>query len=345
MQVPSLPLSFETWCTRLRKAPNYARRDFRTSSGSTTVDHKYVPKSIHYWSEFPQYVAAWKQDMLACGLGEAFPHLALEETQYYTMGFVPRQIIGCEPSTSTSLHLDFFGMINDFNLSFYSLLEPGLPQLANQSTEVITHYRVANFGVVGRPDFIITDGSDAMRKVGFGEIKTQWVLRIDAIHRFFQRLPMEDFGRDYIAARFDGDEDANTLEARINVAKAITQLYHDLIRDNLTIGFLATCQRIIYCFIPPSDRTQIQIFVCPIYREERPWRPNMPETLHFTAQVGLATLAWLSKRFYSAPQWHPDNLKVWGNSIYAICSYTRRILAAATSACRKQRLYLPTLRI
>jgi hypothetical protein len=315
MQAPSLPVSFETWSSRLRRAPRYSRQEFRTSSGSTTVDHKFVPKSVHYWSDFPQFVAAWKEDMLACGVGEAFTHLAREDTQYYTTGHLPRQVIGCEQSTHTSLHLDFFGMVNDFNLSFYSLLEPELPPLASQATEVFTPYRVASFGVVGRPDIIITDGSDTMRKVGFGEIKTQWVLRTDAIHRFFQLLPMENFGSDYIGAEFEGDQDANTLESRINVAKAITQLYHDLIRDNLTTGFLATCQRIIYCFIPPNDRSQIQVFACPIYREERPWRSNMPETLHFTAQVGLATLAWLSRRFYSAPQWHPNNLKIWGTPI------------------------------
>lgn len=141
-----------------------------------------------HWSEFPRHVVAWKEDMLARRLGHSFQHFAREETQYYTTCFVPRQVISCKTSTVTSLHVDFFGMVNDFNLSFSHLLEPNLGTVGD-SAEVYTRYRVAGMGIFGQPDIIITDGTDSMTKVGFGEIKTPWVIRPDAIQDFSSDSP------------------------------------------------------------------------------------------------------------------------------------------------------------
>lgn len=209
--------------------------------------------------------------------------------------------------------MDYFNMINDFNLSFYQLFESSLPPLTRQSTEVFTQPRVACMRLLGNPDVIITDGTDSMEKVGCGEIKTPWVLRPDAIQDLFQRIPFDNFGRDYIAPE-SLFEPFDSREAKVNLGKAITQLYHDLLSDSLTLGFLATTDRIIYCFIPPENRSHLEVFMNPIFRQERMWNQHMPEERRFTAQVGLATLAWLGKRFYATPRLVPDGLKIYGIS-------------------------------
>ena len=93
-----------------------------------------------------------------------------------------------------------------------------------------------------------------------------------------------------------------------------------MITDGLSIGFLATSDTITYCCIPPEDRTCLKICSHRIFRGECPWETRPQQ---FSVQVGLATLAWIAKRQYSAMHPRPRGLKVWGTLTFDV-TYDRR---------------------
>jgi hypothetical protein len=104
------------------------------------------------------------------------------------------------------------------------------------------------------------------------------------------------------------------------MGKAIVQTYSDMITDGRTVGFLATTDRIVYCYIPPENRTHMSIYVNTCYREERGWGPVQftVAARRWSPQVGLATLAWLARTYYANYQPKPDGLKVW---CICLCSF------------------------
>jgi hypothetical protein len=195
----------------------------------------------------------------------------------------------------------FYDMVNHFHLDYHQFLEPGTPPPL-PSTQVYS-LPVAALGVISNPDVVITNGQPEMTKVGFGEVKPSWVVTRNKISEFMGRLPFTNFGEQFIAV--PGQEQETLM-----VGRALTQIYSDLITDGLSVGFLATTEAVIYCFIPPEDRTCVNIFFHRIYRVERPWEF---EPHRFTVQVGLATLAWIAKTRYSAIYLRPYRPKVWGN--------------------------------
>jgi hypothetical protein len=93
--------------------------------------------------------------------------------------------------------LDYFEMVNDFNISYKPYLAPQDPPLA-ADTQVYTSV-LAGFRVISNPDVAITDGTVQMGKVGLGEINAPWVVTGAAIKRFITRLPLSHFGAEFVA--------------------------------------------------------------------------------------------------------------------------------------------------
>jgi hypothetical protein len=303
-QVPQL--SFETWLRRLHPSPLWASQSQRSGESSTSIDFKPVPVSIQHWDEFPRWMIMWRGEMLQRGLGSGlFEELAQPRTRHYTRGMLFGDHLRHEGDTTRSLH-EYFNMVNDFNLSFYQLLEPDLPPIPPY-TDVITAPTVS-LNVVSKADMVITDGSYEMKKVGLGEIKPPWVVQRGGIVNFMNRLPISHFGVQFIAHFTNKDHKDPAI---LNVGKAVTEIYSDLLTDGLSLGFLATIDSLIVCFIPPEDRTCLKVYFHPIYRQERPWEfmPGMP-----TVQVSLMTLAWMGKTQFSGHQKHPGS-RIWGNTI------------------------------
>lgn len=143
-----------------------------------------------------------------------------------------------------------------------------------------------------------------MTKVGLGEVKPPWVVIFDPhVTSFMGGLPYDNFGQQFIASQ--------TVPEVTMVCRALTQIYSDLLADQVCVGFLATSEHILYCLVPPEDRTTLCVYAQRIFRRERPqvFSPN----LNFTAQVGLATLAWVAKTRYSTlqPAIPRGSMKVW----------------------------------
>lgn len=296
------PLTFDAWCSRLLPTPDIATIN-RTPFSSTTVTHRPVPVSVHFWAEFPTYVREWKADMHARGLGGSrFEAFAKEATRIFTTGDFFPEVIRAEEETRQSLR-QFFQMINNFNLDYYQFLHPGAPY-PNRETEVYA-YPLSSLGVYSNPDVVITNGQPAMNKVGLGEVKAPWVVIYDPhVRDFMAGLPYHNFGQRFVAA-------PNVPEV-VMVCRALTQIYSDILTDRVCVGFLATTDHILYCLVPPEDRTSLYVIGQRIWRRE--WSQYFEPSHNFTAQVGLATLAWLGKTRYSTPQppIRRGSMKVWG---------------------------------
>ena len=97
------------------------------------------------------------------------------------------------------------------------------------------------------------------------------------------RLRIDHFGSQFIAV-------TGTEDQQWNVGKGLTQIYHYLISDGLTLGFLATTDDFIFCQINQMDRKELQI--CHLIG-----RADMPRVVApCTVQAGLATLAWMGQK-------------------------------------------------
>ena len=171
----------------------------------------------------------------------------------------------------------------------------------------------AETGVASYADLMISCGTDCQRTVGLGEVKAPWVVTRNAIQRLMFGLPFTNFGRQFVARAVPSDNSTEHVKEEyrkdVLMGKAITQIYNDMITDGVTVGFLATTKRILYCFIPPSNRKHLSIYVNECYRQETGWGHYTPEARGFTPQVGLAALAWIGRTFYPDLQSKPDGLK------------------------------------
>jgi hypothetical protein len=301
MEVAPLQLTFEGWCSRLHPSPIIAPAEDRSGLSSTDVSHRHIPVSIDYWSEFRQWVEAWKAEMIGYGLGTSrFLNYAGARTRAYTVGDLFPEVIRGEEDARRSLH-EFYKVVNCFNYDYYQFLQPGLPGIFPY-TEVYALPVVA-LGVRSSPDICITDGSLNMLTVGLGEVKAPWVLTRQALTEFMGRLPIRHFGEQFVAVTRNLPDDS------VRVGKALTQIYSDLLTEGLSLGFLATTDSIIYCYIPPEDRSRLKISLHRAYRADRAWEF---EPGRFTVQTGLSTLAWLAKTRFSQRRQHPPHLKKWG---------------------------------
>jgi len=207
-------------------------------------------------------------------------------------------VIRRETDTEVSLRIHFFDAVDSFNVEAHYLLDPYEPVISPQ-IQVIAGSTIG-MGVVSRPDAVICDGTSNETKVGLGEFKPPWVVKTSAIQSFMNRLPFTHFGNQFIAI-------TRREEEQRNVGKGLTQLYHDLITDHLTLGFLATTDDFIFCQINPLDRTELQ--VCHL-RVERADRPSVGALC--TVQKGLATLAWLGRKpVFGEDKPEPEGLKKW----------------------------------
>ena len=241
-----------------------------------------------------------RYDMIQRGLGgHRFPALARMYTQEYTTGRLLPCIIRDETDASRSLST-FFDIVNYFNHDFYRYLEPDLP-LPEPDTQIYARPLVT-FGVTSFPDIVITDGSVDMNEVGLGEIKPPWVVTFASMSNFMGRLPFANFGEEFVAAPDQTDE-------ILRFGRTLTQIYSDLLTDRLSLGFLATTEGIVYCYVPAEERTRLNIFLQQIYCVEQAW---MFEPGRFTAQVGLATLAWMAKTFFARKQSRRPKMAIWG---------------------------------
>jgi hypothetical protein len=232
--------------------------------------------------------------------GSRFDAFAKIHTRFYTTSMLMADVIRGEEDARNSLR-HFYDMVNHFNLDYYQFLEPGAPP-ALPSTQVYS-LPVTALGVISNLDVVITNGQPVMTKVGLGEVKPSWVVTRANVSDFMGRLPFTHFGEQFIAV--PGQEQETLM-----VGRALTQIYGDMITDGLSIGFLATTDVIIYCLIPPEDRTSVYLYSHRVYREDRPWEID---PTRFTVQVGLATLAWIAKTRYSTLHPRPHRQKVWGS--------------------------------
>jgi len=287
-----------------------------TRSGSTSTDirDRRIPNSIGFWREFPQHIEAWKAEMANRGLCTSlFAERAGFKTQAALAGWLGGQTIRDENTAAVALG-DYFDMVNDFNLSFSPYLEPQTSPLTGD-VQVYTS-PLAGFRVLSNPDVVITDGTLQMSKVGLGEVKAPWVVTSSAIKRFVTQLPFSHFGEQFVSrpcpSRREGGAAIKAHREGVRLAGALVQIFSDLVRDKRSVGFLATSEYIIYCFIPPENRGHLSIFYNRVYHLQRPWRPDTTPARCFTAQVGLATLAWVARRFYAMDLDPPGGLKKWG---------------------------------
>ena len=181
-------VTFEAWCARLHPSPHIAPDHQRSSIPSFDVNNCVVPVSIHQWYEFPSFVTAWKAEMYSRGLGESttFAKFAGLATQYYTTGGLLSSLIRCDEHTRYYLG-EFYKMVNYFNLDYHQILAPD-QQPPHPSTEIYADPIVA-LGVISNPDTLITNGETEMNKVGLGIVKSPWVVTLDSVSVFMDRLP------------------------------------------------------------------------------------------------------------------------------------------------------------
>jgi hypothetical protein len=187
-----------------------------------------------------------------------------------------RDMIGSEPEASTSLNNDFFKSVNKFNYNVRHILHPH-DHAISDATRVIAVPTVG-LGVYSNPDRVICDGSSRELKVGIGEIKAPWVLETAGAMAFVNRLPIEHFGGDFVAV-------TPWRDIQRNVGKGLTQLYHDMIMDGMTVGFLATTEVFFFCLINPEDRTRSSC----IHFEgasSRRAKKRTPASLHGSSGIG-----------------------------------------------------------
>jgi hypothetical protein len=297
--------TFEKWCRRLHPAPLKVPETQRSDLSSTNVNSRTVPRSIFPWNEFPVTVTQWKQVMEHLGLGGPwFEQFASGRTRNYTVGELFTEVIRGEEDTRRSMH-DFYKVVDAFNLDYRRIIERNDRRPLYPHNEVYA-LPVAAINVFSSPDIVITDGSIDMIKVGLGEVKPPWIVRDTITTQFMNRLPIHDFGNQIVANRDQSEE-------VLKLCRALTQIYSDLLTDGLSVGFLTTTEFIIYCFIPPEDRTRLHIHLQRIYRAELT-SESSPQPGRFTAQVGLAALAWLAKTRYRDLYDKPSGLKTWGMS-------------------------------
>jgi hypothetical protein len=190
---------------------------------------------------------------------------------------------------------------NKFNYNVRQILHPH-DHAISDATRVIAVPTVG-LGVYSNPDRVICDGSSRELKVGIGEIKAPWVLETAGAMAFVNRLPIEHFGEDFVAV-------TPWRDIQRNVGKGLTQLYHDMIMDGMTVGFLATTEVFFFCLINPEDRTDLRVFTLKVHRADVPRSGPLPP---FTVQVGLATLAWMGRVNFSQPKPMPEDLETWSN--------------------------------
>jgi hypothetical protein len=232
--------------------------------------------------------------MLDCGLGvqQKFDHYAGGTTRNYATGWINPTVVRGEPTSRISLH-GYFQMVNQFDIDFHQFLHPTRPHV-NPAVEIYKEI-TAEAGVASNADLMISCGTDYQRTVGLGEVKAPWVVTRTAIQRLMIDLPFVNFGRQFVARAAPSDDSTDQVKEEyrqhVLMGKAITQLYNDMITDGVTVGFLATTERIVYCFIPPSNRKHLSLYVNECYRQETGWGHYTPEARRFTPQVGLATLA------------------------------------------------------
>ena len=306
-------LNFESWCAKLFPAQIVMSHSIRTASSSTKVGDKIVPESINFWLDFPTWVRQWKSDMLARGFGDPnFAALASPITQDFLLGIPRPRVIQSESDARTSLEIEFFDLVNQFNLDFRPLLDPENPRL-HPGTRVCQP-TITPMGVWSRSDIVVTDGSGRMNKVALGEIKTPWVIKKTQYQSFIRdRMPIADFGNSFVASIKSTDD-------HYNMGRALTQIYNDLLTDRLSIGFLATTDFFIFCHIPPQTPKALYIFPLRINRANVP----APGPTPFTVQMGLATLFWRGRTEPRLPKNLPPDLKTWRIHLHHLCpSLTR----------------------
>jgi hypothetical protein len=264
--------------------------------------------------------------MLDCGLGvqQRFEFYAKGSTRNYVLGWITPVVIRDESTVRNSLS-DYFQMVNEFNLDYHQFLHPTRP-IVDPLAEVYKPI-TSDTNCSVNADLMITCGTNRQQIVGLGEIKCPWVVTPNAIQRFMVSLPFSDFGGQFIA-REPPHPRSSIPEAReehrqnARMGKALTQLYNDMINDGRTVGFLATTERIVYCFIPPENRRHLSIYVNTCYRAETGWGPSTSPARRFSPQVGLA--AWLASTFYSAEQPQPPGLKKYCNLFKSSSKLTLR---------------------
>ena|SRR5579859_2193363 len=133
-------------------------------------------------------------------------------------------------------------------------------------------------------------------------------------------MPFRNFGGDFIEGTPSpraSDDEREDYKAAVRLGSALVQLYSDLLSAKRSLGFLATLQDILYCYIPPEDRTRMNLHWGKVYRADRPFEREVNGTCRLTPQVGLAILAWLAKKFYWKDKDMPHGLTIWG--IIFIC--------------------------
>ena len=284
--------SFQTWCARLYPSPYLAVEGRRTGDDTTSVENKYIPEKITPWPDFWRWVSRWEAKMVSIGVG----NLRLRDSPGATNPTVIRR----ETDTTDSSRWHFFTAVDFFNFDAHHLLDPYEPVISPRIQVIASP--TAGMGVFGRPDVVICDGTRNEMKVGLGEVKPPWVVRTSAVQAFLNRLRIDHFGSQFIAV-------TGTEDQQWNVGKGLTQIYHDLITDGLTLGFLATTDDFIFCQINQMDRKELQICHLRIERADMP-RVGAP----CTVQAGLATLAWMGQKpIFGAPRPKPRDLERWSN--------------------------------
>jgi hypothetical protein len=270
-----------------------------------------IPESIGFWDQFPQHSRQWLSQMEACGLsGGKFQNFAQDHTRLFTLGYISPRVIGSDTDANYLL-CDYFYAVNDFNYSYYQFLEPSCPPVEPYN-QVYVSARSA-FGLNSNSPFAITDGSHSWKAVGLGAVKTPWDVTRSSIHQFLSRMPYNNFGDDFVAVT-PLPQACETLrcenEEMVRLGTALVKLYGDLLAAHLSLGFLATPDGIFYCCIP-EDRSRFNIHYCEISWADKTSELEAGETCPFTPQVGLATLAWLAKRFYGRLYKRPRGLQTW----------------------------------
>ena len=259
-QLPEL--SFETWCSKLFPAQYLRREERRTGDSSTNVDEKYVPESINFWHEFPNWVRQWKSDMLARGFaGPAFANLASSITWQILLADNAPEVLASEDDARVSLRFEFFRLVNQFNSDFRPLIDPANPTISR--TTRICESAIGAWDIWSNCD-VVTDGTDRMNKVALGEVKTPWVIKKSQYQSFINyRMPIANFGTGFVATVKFGEE-------HYNMGRGLTQIYSDLLTDRLSIGFLATTDFFMFCRIPPENPKALYIFPLKIERASVP---------------------------------------------------------------------------